>query len=103
MDLDKALNRKEIARRDCAKCGGKGWTGDIQNQTACLGPEEGGDGCGGTGFQEKEVPYDFALGRNRTPGELAHQAWPDEVSAPAQKTPPPPMDENDQPFVPPKI
>lgn len=73
MDIEKALDRKEIARRDCKTCGGKGWTGE-QNVS-----EQSCETCGGTGMEEKEVPYDFANGRQRTPAELAHIAWGDPI------------------------
>lgn len=74
-DIEKQLNRVEIARRDCVKCRGAGWTGSVQDQNLC-------DVCGGTGFEEKEVPYDFALGRTRTPGQLREIAFGE---APPQK------------------
>lgn len=77
MDFDKAMNRKEIARTDCQKCGGRGWTGTQGvNEEACAGPAEGGDGCGGSGYIEKEVPYAFDhTGVPKTPAELAHEAF----------------------------
>lgn len=67
-DIQNALNRKEIARRDCLTCRGKGWTGSMADQQLC-------ETCGGTGFEEKEMDYDFARTRPRTPQELAHEAF----------------------------
>lgn len=76
MDLDKALNRKEIARTDCPKCGGKGFTNVNGAEEFCAGPDEGGDGCGGSGQLMKEVPYAFDHnGVPKTPAELAHEAF----------------------------
>ncbi len=97
-DIDKMLNRKDIARRDCPNCQGRGWTGEQGvNEQPCLGPEEGGTGCGGSGYQEKEVPYDFALGRNRTDAELRHIAF----GEPEPGMPRPPKDPGDEEFRPP--
>lgn len=76
MDLDKALNRKEIARTDCSKCGGKGFKSVGGAEEVCAGPDEGGDGCGGSGFIEKEVPYAFDhTGLPKTPAQLANEAF----------------------------
>lgn len=76
MDLDKALNRKEIARTDCPKCHGKGFLGTAGAEEPCLGPNEGGDGCGGSGYLEKEVPYAFDhAGVPKSPAQLANEAF----------------------------
>ena len=68
-DIEKALGRKEIARRDCPTCKGRGWVG---NQGV---DEQLCEVCGGTGMEEKEVPFLFDQTKPRTPAELAAEAF----------------------------
>lgn len=50
--MGKGLDRTEILRRDCRKCGGNGYTGIDPNEMPC-------DMCDGSGQEEKEVPFKF--------------------------------------------
>jgi hypothetical protein len=87
MDLEKALQRKDIARKTCPECGGKGWKG-VQgvSEAPCLGPEEGGTGCGGSGMIMKEVPHAFDVTRNKTPDQLRNEAFGDPIPPPPPRT-----------------
>lgn len=89
-DLEKALNRKEIARKDCPICGGKGWTGNQgTNEQPCFGPNDDpkGPGCGGSGFIEAEVPFAFDQTRPRSPAELRNLAFGDPIPPPERAGP----------------
>lgn len=71
-NIEKALNRKEILRRDCRVCNGKGWTGaQGVNETFC-------ETCGGSGMEEKEVPFRFDQTRPLSAEDI-NEVWGEEV------------------------
>lgn len=75
MDIEKALQRKEVLRRDCRTCHGNGWTGQQGvSEQAC-------DTCGGSGQEEKEVPFRFDQTRPLSREEI-NEAWGEEVIPP---------------------
>lgn len=75
-DIEKALNRKEIIRRDCKTCHGNGWVGQQgTSESLC-------EACGGTGMEEKEIPFAFDKTKPLTKADEA-EIWGD--PAPVQK------------------
>lgn len=71
-DIEKALKRVEILRRDCRACGGKGWVGTQGvSEQLC-------ETCGGSGQEEKEVPFRFDQTRPLSREDI-NEIWGEEV------------------------
>lgn len=72
MDIEKALSRKEILRRDCKSCRGNGWVGTQGvSENLC-------ETCGGNGMEEREVPFRFDQTRPLSREDI-NEIWGEEV------------------------